>query len=88
VKIGKLQKLIQITKKLAVDGSLGSKPELSKTVAAIKVFQQKAMNFYRPDGRIDLNGKTHRAINQKLKVVPSFITASHKVPWMVTALMT
>lgn len=43
------------------------------------------MNFSRPDGRIDLNGKTHRTINQKLKAVTSSITANHKVPWMVTA---
>jgi uncharacterized protein (TIGR02594 family) len=84
--LNKLLKLIQITKKLAVDGSLGSNPELSKTVAAIKAFQQKVMDFSRPDGRIDLNGKTHRTINQKLEAVPSSITASHKVPWMVTAL--
>lgn len=37
--LNKLLKLIQITKKLVVDGGLGPKPELSETVAAIKAFQ-------------------------------------------------
>jgi uncharacterized protein (TIGR02594 family) len=84
--LNKLLKLIQVTKKLDVDGSLGPRPELSDTVAVIKAFQQKVMNLSRPDGRIDLNGKTHRTINQKLKAAPPLIAANHKVPWMVTAL--
>jgi len=77
---------ISPTKKLLVDGSLGSKPELSKTVAAIKVFQQKVVKLVNADGRIDLNGKSHRAFNVKLKVVPPMSHAANKVPWMTTAL--
>jgi len=77
---------IQPTKKLLVDGSLGPKPEASKTVAAIKVFQQKVVKLTNADGRIDLNGKSHRTFNLKLKVVQPVNNAGHKVPWMVTAL--
>lgn len=51
------------TPKLAVDGRLGPRPEHSKTVAAIKRFQQKTVGMAMPDGRIDVNGKTHRKIN-------------------------
>ncbi|MBH0059473.1 hypothetical protein I6F65_21310, partial [Pseudoalteromonas sp. SWXJZ94C] len=45
---------------------LGSRPENSKTVAAIKLFQSKVVNMVRPDGKIDPNGRTHRKINEKL----------------------
>ena len=54
------------TKKLVVDKRLGSRPENSKTVAAIKLFQSKVVNMVRPDGKIDPNGRTHRKINEKL----------------------
>ncbi|MDO6685487.1 MULTISPECIES: N-acetylmuramidase domain-containing protein [unclassified Agarivorans] len=54
------------TKKLVVDGKLGSKPENSKTVAAIKVFQKKVVGMVRPDGKIDANGRSHRKLNEKL----------------------
>ena len=58
--------LIAPTRKLTVDGRLGSRPENSKTVAAIKLFQSKVVNMVRPDGKIDPNGRTHRKINEKL----------------------
>ncbi|WP_159819900.1 hypothetical protein [Colwellia sp. 20A7] len=61
-----LLSLIPPTKKLTVDGRLGSRPENSKTVAAIKLFQSKVVNMVRPDGIIDPNGRTHRKINEKL----------------------
>ncbi len=61
-----LLKLISPTKKLTVDGRLGSRPENAKTVAAIKLFQSKVVNMVRPDGRIDPNGRTHKKINEKL----------------------
>jgi len=77
---------IHPTKKLLVDGSLGLKPEVSKTVAAIKVFQQKVVKLTNADGRIDLNGKSHRAFNLELKVVLPMGNAGNKVPWMITAL--
>lgn len=84
--LNRLLKLLQISKKLVVDGNLGSKPDESKTVAAIEAFQQKVMNFTRPDGLIDLNGKTHRTINQKLKLAQTGVVPGLKIPWMVTAL--
>lgn len=74
------------TKKLVVDGSLGLNPETSKTVAAIKVFQHKVVHLTRADGRIDLNGKSHRAFNQKLQVAQPAALTGNKVPWMKTAL--
>ncbi len=58
--------LIPPTKKLAVDGSLGRKPENSKTVSAIKLYQQKVVGMVRPDAVIDPNGRSHRSINLKL----------------------
>ena len=62
----KLLVLIAPTKTLAVDGRLGTRPENSKTVAAIKLFQRKVLNMVRPDGKIEANGRTHRKINEKL----------------------
>lgn len=58
--------LIPATQKLAVDGRLGSRPENSKTVAAIQLFQRVVTGLVRPDGKIDVNGRTHRSINTKL----------------------
>ncbi|MDO6764916.1 hypothetical protein [Agarivorans sp. 1_MG-2023] len=54
------------TKKLVVDGKLGSRPENSNTVKAIKAFQKKVVGMALPDGRIDANGGSHRKINDKL----------------------
>jgi len=64
--LNSLLSLITPTRKLTVDGRLGSRPENSKTVAAIKLFQSKVVNMVRPDGKIDPNGRTHRKINEKL----------------------
>jgi len=64
--LNSLLSLIPPTKKLVVDKRLGSRPENSKTVAAIKLFQSKVVNMVRPDGKIDPNGRTHRKINEKL----------------------
>lgn len=90
--LNQLLNLIQPTRKLDVDGRLGSRPEKSKTVAAIKTFQKKVMHFTNADGRIDLNGKTHRTINHNLKLshpptntLPSSSVFNSKVPWMSTA---
>ncbi|WP_231613265.1 hypothetical protein [Pseudoalteromonas sp. SWXJZ94C] len=58
-----LLSLITPTQKLKVDSRLGSRPENSKTVAAIKLFQSKVVNMVRPDGKIDPNGRTHSEIN-------------------------
>ncbi|MBB1316802.1 DUF3380 domain-containing protein [Shewanella sp. SR43-4] len=69
--LNKLLKFIPPTKSLIVDGRLGSRPESSKTVAAIKLFQSKVLNMLRPDGKIDANGRTHRKINEKLIAVSS-----------------
>lgn len=64
--LNKLLALIPPTKTLTVDGRLGSRPENSKTVAAIKLFQSKVVGILRPDGKIDVNGRTIRKINEKL----------------------
>ena len=64
--LNKLSDQIGLDSKLLVDGSLGSKPELSRTVAAIKLAQRKITKLGNPDGRIDVNGRTHRSINEAL----------------------
>ncbi|MCG7546209.1 hypothetical protein MHM93_18715 [Pseudoalteromonas sp. MM17-2] len=61
-----LLRLIAPTQRLVVDGRLGSRPEQSKTVAAINLFQQKVVGMVRPDGKVDVNGRTHRKVNEKL----------------------
>ena len=77
--------LIQPTKKLVVDGSLGSKPETSKTIAAIKVFQQKLVRLTDPDGRIDVNGKSHKTLNRHLQPVKPDTSSDQSISWMTTA---
>ncbi|MEE1675022.1 hypothetical protein SNR37_000344 [Agarivorans aestuarii] len=67
--LNKLLGLIPPIKKLAEDGKLGSKPENSKTVAAIKAFQKKVVGMVHPDGKIDANGRSHRKFNEKLSAV-------------------
>ncbi len=57
--LNKLVGLIPPTKKLVEDGKLGSKPENSKTVVAIKAFQKKVVGMVRPDGKTDANGGRH-----------------------------
>ncbi|MGF1688622.1 hypothetical protein L4C36_18370 [Photobacterium japonica] len=66
ISLNKLRVQLSPMKKLDDDGSLGRKPENSKTVEAIKIFQKKILGMPRPDGRIDVNGRTHRKINEKL----------------------
>jgi|GEM_PF-953804 len=90
--LNKLLKFIPPTKSLIVDGRLGSRPESSKTVAAIKLFQSKVLNMVRPDGKIDANGRTYRKMNEKLLIVAGFpnVNTSLKMPvtnafWMKTA---
>ena len=63
--------LIAPTVKLVEDGKLGSKPENSKTVAAIKVFQKKVVGLIRPDGLIDKNGRTHKKLNSSAVSTPA-----------------
>ncbi len=55
--------LIAPTVKLKEDGSLGLKPEKSKTVAAIMLFQKKLVHMIKPDGLINIDGTTHRKLN-------------------------
>ena len=91
--LNKLLKLIPLTQALVVDGRLTPRPENSKTVAAIKLFQSKVLNMVRPDGKIDPNGRTHRKINEKLasQAAISSVTTALKMPasnafWMKTAI--
>lgn len=71
-----LNKLNTVSPELKIDGKLGVVLERSKTVAAIKKFQKQSANMIRPDGRIDVNGKTHRKIKEKV----SFKTTSTPKP--------
>lgn len=86
--LNSLLALIKPTTCLAVDGRLAAVPANSKTVAAIKRFQSQVLNMVRPDGRADVNGRTHRKINEKLisrpnrPSTPVFTTT---LPWMKTA---
>lgn len=53
-------------KKLVIDGTIG-KIEVSKTVAAIKKFQLKVLKMVTPDGRVDPNGRTLKALNDNAR---------------------
>ena len=66
--LNKLLKLIPPTQALIVDGRLNPRPESSKTITAIKLFQNKVLNMVRPDGKIDPNGRTYKRLNEKLAV--------------------
>ena len=67
--LNSLMHLIPPTKALVVDGKLGFKPENSNTVKAIMLFQKKVVGLTRPDGKIDVNGRTHKKINEKLLAI-------------------
>lgn len=67
--LNQLMNLIPPTKVLVVDGKLGLKPENSNTVKAIMLFQKKVVGMVSPDGKIDVNGRTHKKINEKLLAV-------------------
>jgi len=54
---------------LKVDGKLGSRPEKSKTVEAIKVFQKSLVGMARPDGLIEVNGRSLRKLSQLIEHV-------------------
>lgn len=71
--LNQLMNLIPPTKALVVDGKLGLKPESSNTVKAIMLFQKKVVGMVRPDGKIDVNGKSHKKINEKLVAVKPVI---------------
>lgn len=57
-------KSISPTKPLKEDGNLGPNPEKSETVAAIIIFQKKVVGIANPDGKVDVNGRTHKRINE------------------------
>lgn len=84
--LNKILHLIPPTQKVIVNGSLGSVPANSNTVKAIKAFQRQILRYAAPDGKIDLNGKTHKKINEKLKLVSPASSITTIVPWMKTAL--
>ncbi|OPH50862.1 TIGR02594 family protein [Vibrio campbellii] len=85
------QNAIGFRPKLVVDGSLGRNPMSSKTVAAIKACQRRLIFMVRPDGRIDVNGKTHRKLNSVVPTSPrknskpQVESLTTKVTWMKTA---
>jgi hypothetical protein len=76
ISLNSLIHLIPPAKSLVVDGKLGFKPENSNTVKAIMLLQKKVVGLTRPDGRIDVNGKTHKKINEKLIAVKPKIPVS------------
>lgn len=90
IALNSLTHVITLPTKLTVDGRLGTKPENSKTVAAIKLFQQKVVSMAKPDGKIDVNGNTQRTINNKLPSANLPSTTKSVLPattavWMKTA---
>lgn len=76
IALNKILDLIPPTNLLVVDGSLGHSPEKSKTVGAINTFQKKVVLMFRPDGIIDVNGKSHKKLNEKIVAKPILITNS------------
>lgn len=88
--LNKVNTLLPQAKTLIVDGSLGRKPELSKTVAMIKLFQTKVLHFQRADGLVEVNGRTHRKLKEKVNLLAKPVIENHDsfvttVPWMKTA---
>ena len=75
IALNTLLNLIPSIKLLVEDGRLGTHPESSNTVAAIKVFQKKVVGMFKPDGKIDVNGKSHRKISTELIKYNNLITA-------------
>ncbi|HFQ5022150.1 TPA: M23 family metallopeptidase [Vibrio vulnificus] len=68
---------------LKVDGSLGRKPEKSKTVIQINNVQKHIVNMIRTDGRIDPNGTSNKKINLALNRIVSI--ESQYVPILTNA---
>jgi hypothetical protein len=66
-----LSRFIPNMNTLVVDGALGSQPENSKTVAAIKEFQKQVVRMAKPDGRIDPRGRTESAMKSHLRLSPA-----------------
>ncbi|MBZ9611045.1 NlpC/P60 family protein [Rheinheimera maricola] len=88
--LNSLGNLLSATKKLVVDGRLGTKPETTKTVAAIKLFQQQHVGMAKPDGKIDVNGNSQRKLNALLAAEVSNTTKPVVLPtttayWLKTA---
>ncbi|CCN68937.1 DUF5675 family protein [Vibrio nigripulchritudo] len=69
--LNKLNHLLVGIPILKEDGSVGRNPDKSKTVAAIVSFQKNVAKMIRPDGRIDVNGKTAKTIDKALQQTPS-----------------
>lgn len=71
-------------KKLTEDGKAGS-----KTIGMIRDFQKCVLNYRRPDGRVDANGKSHRALNDPASeskwAQMSFVTMPETGPVPVSA---
>ncbi|WP_065861115.1 peptidoglycan-binding domain-containing protein [Vibrio cidicii] len=63
---------------LKVDGKLGSRPEKSKTVEAIKVFQKSLVGMARPDGLIEVNGRSLRKLSDLIMQQP--LTSTYALP--------
>ncbi len=61
-----IAKRISLAEKLVEDGELGQNPSQSKTVMAIALVQQNLLHYQQPDKLIDVNGKSHQAINQMI----------------------
>jgi len=64
-------------KLLSVDGKIGS-----KTIDAITEFQHRVLKYKDPDGRVDPNGATLKALNQKqvLAAQPAFVKPTGTLP--------
>ncbi|MBD1556748.1 M23 family metallopeptidase [Vibrio sp. S9_S30] len=88
ISLNKLASLINLKEPLAEDSSLGSNPAKSKTVGAIKSFQALMVGMAKPDGRIDVNGRSHKTLSKvldKTKInqskLPSIKIAPFSIIW-------
>ncbi|MDP2574652.1 M23 family metallopeptidase [Vibrio penaeicida] len=86
ISLNKLTRLINLKEPLAEDGSLGSNPAKSKTVGAIKSFQAVMVGMAKPDGRIDVNGRSHKTLSNalgKTKSITSSLPSIRVVPFSI-----
>jgi hypothetical protein len=66
VSLNKCLHLLHGIIRLKEDSSLGVNPAKSNTVVAIMAFQKKIVGIIKPDGVIDVNGRTHKKLNSIL----------------------
>lgn len=64
--LNQIAKKIDLKVSLTEDGTIGHLPDISETGRAIGLMQKVLLGFQTPDKLIDVNGKSHQAINEIL----------------------